>query len=59
MAQSDGLVRLTKLCLLTADGHLINGARGHEHELARSQQLPTALPKKILRLLLRRFSQGI
>ena len=38
MAQSDGLVRRT---ILSVDGHP-KGASGHE--LARSQQLPTAVP---------------
>jgi len=52
MAQSDGLVRLT---ILSADEHP-KGARGHE--LARSQQLPTAVsPKKIFASYLRLFSQ--
>jgi len=54
MAQSNGLVRLT---ILSADEHP-KGARGHE--LARSQQLPTAVsPKKIFASFLRLFSQGI
>jgi len=59
MAQSDGLVRVT---ILSADGHR-KGARGHE--LARSQQLPTAVsPKKTSTLLFalfafRIFLQGI
>jgi len=47
MAQSDGLVRLT---ILSADDGHPKGARGHE--LARSQQLPTAVSQKnMLRLL--------